>query len=140
HVLPTSRLPIDIIREADGVIVSSDKLAKDMQTRLGIPAERIETAYLASNALPTHLSRSEACQQLGLRPDKRYIIYTGKLLMPEVNLLLDAAARLAMISPGAEVIFVGGNPQILAECHSEVTRRRLRNVRFTGFVAPSQVG
>jgi glycosyltransferase involved in cell wall biosynthesis len=132
-------MPIKIIQEMDGVIVSSNKLARDLEQSLGIPGERIETAYLASNSLPTTISRQDACRELGLSPEKRYVVYTGKLLMPEVSLILDAAECLKTISPDAEVLFVGGNPQILDECHREVARRRIQNVRFAGFIPPARV-
>jgi glycosyltransferase involved in cell wall biosynthesis len=141
HVLPKDRLAIKIVRAMDGVVVSSRKLAADMETQLGIPPERIHTAYLASNALPPpDGGRLEACQRLGLAPEKQYVIYTGKLLMPEVKLLLQAARRLAVISPNAELLFVGGNPEILSKCRGELAKLESRNVRFTGFVAPAEVG
>lgn len=139
HVLPAGKLAIRVVKETDGVVVSSKKLAHDMQARLQIPADRLQRAYLASNAISFNFTRDDACRRLGLPLGKQYITYTGKLLMGEVHLLLDVAQKLSTILPAAELVFVGGNPKILAECRSAVAQRGLENVRFAGFVAPSEV-
>src|SRR5262249_26769031 len=140
HALPRDALAAKVIRACDGVVVSSRKLAEDVEQNLQISPDRILTAYLAPNALPCKMSRVEACHRLGLPGDKRHVVYTGKLLLSEVKLLLKAASCLELNAPGVELVLVGGNRQILAECRGEVSRRRLRNVRFAGFVPPAEVG
>jgi glycosyltransferase involved in cell wall biosynthesis len=67
------------------------------------------------------------------------VVYTGKLLMPEVRLMLDAAGALEKMMPTARMIFAGGNPAVLAECNDEVARRKLTNVQFAGFVPPARI-
>ena len=139
HALPTSPGAVRVFKEVDGVIVSSRKLAADMENVLGISRDRLHVAYLAANALPSTITYEEARKELGLDPERRFILYTGKLLMPEVCLMLDAAEVLARTVPAAQMVFVGGNAKILAECKAEITRRNLQNVSFTGFVAPARV-
>ncbi len=139
HVLPGSKGAIRVAKQADGCIVSSKKLARDMAESLHIDANRLHVAYLAANALSTSVSREEALRELNLDPTLRYVVYTGKLLMPEVKLMLDAAEFLANMMPNARVLFAGGNPAVLAECNAEVARRKLKNVQFAGFVPPARI-
>lgn len=138
HAMLNGKGANQVIQRVDGLIVSSQRLAKDMHQQKAIPLERLQTAYLAPNALPSPLTQAEACHALGL-PPKPYIVYTGKLLMPEVHMVLETAVQIAQTIPEAEFLLVGGNPDILQACEAELHQRGLRNVRFVGFVAPAQV-
>jgi glycosyltransferase involved in cell wall biosynthesis len=95
---------------------------------------------LASNAKPVTLGKEEARRKLNLAIDGNYIVYTGKLLFDEVVEMLEVAERLGRTRPSAVLVLVGGNPEILAKCRSEAGRRKLKNVLFTGFVSPAEVG
>ncbi len=139
HVLPKSPSAVRLAQRADGIVVSSQRLRQDMMERLGIPEERLHVAYLAANVAPCSLDRASACRELGLPEDKRYLVYTGKLVPEEVRRIIDAAAILREKAPDAVVLFVGGNPKILDQLGEELSRRGLDNVRFEGFVAPSRV-
>lgn len=128
-----------VLKQADGIIVSSHQLAHDITAKLDIPDERLQVAYLAANALPAQVGQQEARQQLGIDPTTPYIIYTGKLLMPEVQMVLETAEIVANTNPDALFLLVGGNPNILTVCQAELTKRNLHNVRFVGFVAPVHI-
>jgi len=140
HVLPTAALPIAVLRETDGIVVSSKKLANDIQELLSDQKSRVITAYLASNAPRIDVDKTEARRRLGLSPDLEYIVYTGKLLFDEVVEMLIVAEHLSTIRPSSMFVFVGGNRQILKLCKAEVWRRNLKNVSFVGFVSPAEVG
>jgi len=139
HVLPQGSSAIKVMRSMDGVVVSSRKLARDMQQILGFSPDSIQPAYLASNALTFSGTKEEARSRLGLDTRRHYAIYTGKLVLSEVCLMLDAARHLQTLLPSVDLIFVGGNPDIIKQCEKEVADRALKNVRFTGFVSPAEV-
>jgi glycosyltransferase involved in cell wall biosynthesis len=139
HAMPVSSEAVAVLRRMDGVVVTTRQLAADMVADLGIAPSRVHVAYLAPNAVPSGLSRADACRQLELDPAKRYVVFTGKLLLTEVRLMLDAAQIVGTTAPDTEFLFVGGNPDILPTCQAEAATRGLANVRFTGFVAPSEV-
>jgi glycosyltransferase involved in cell wall biosynthesis len=54
--------------------------------------------------------------------------------------MINVAERLSQLRPSAMLLFVGGNPEILAKCRAEVSQRGLQNVLFTGFISPGEVG
>lgn len=128
-----------VLRAMDGIVVSSKKLAHDMEAGLGIPRENLQVAYLASNSNASGLNQAQARCRLGLSQDKRYITYTGKLVLSELRLILEAAKTVQSAMPDVEFLFVGGNPKILPLCREEADQRSLKNVRFTGFISPAEV-
>jgi glycosyltransferase involved in cell wall biosynthesis len=140
HSLPFNPEAVAVLRRMDGVVVTTRKLARDLAEQHRIDPARIHVAYLAANAVPPAVDPREARRQLGLAPDKRYVVYTGKLNMPEIRLMLDAAGLVAAQRADVEFLFAGGNPDALAEVAREVDARGLHNARFVGFVPPSAVG
>ncbi|MCX6595975.1 MAG: glycosyltransferase family 4 protein [Acidobacteria bacterium] len=103
----------------------------------GVPPERIfrvpyDTDYDAIRYLAPERARS-AGQRFGLDPDRRYLIYAGRLA-PEkrVDLLLKAFVQLAEEFPGWDLLVVGSGPDqaALAALAAPVSAR----VHWTGFV------
>lgn len=82
------------------------------------------------------ISRAEARKQTGLPDNKQLVIYTGSFLPNRgVDVLVRAAPELG----DAEVVLVGGPPDLQAELILEAKRVGATNIRFIGQVRPSEV-
>jgi phosphatidylinositol alpha-1,6-mannosyltransferase len=94
----------------------------------GVDLARIEAARAPREALR---------RDLGL-PEGPLVVYTGKVHRDyrEVHLLLEAARRLP---EQVSLVIVGGREDQVAALRAGVAAEGPANVRFTGFVAPSEV-
>jgi glycosyltransferase involved in cell wall biosynthesis len=70
----------------------------------------------------------------GLRPDRRYFMYSGRLVpVKRVDTLIDAFARLAAARPDWDLLIVGGGP-LEAELKARVPAELTSRVVWTGFI------
>jgi glycosyltransferase involved in cell wall biosynthesis len=139
HSPPRGALRRFVLLRVDGVVANSHALARDL-------CDRGEAAHV----LPTHMGvdlapysalepRDAIRQRLGLPLDRRIAMYTGKIYAgyEEVDLIVRAAALAS--SREVEFVLVGGREDHVDVWRAEVAKRRAGNVRFTGFVPPSEV-
>lgn len=139
HTLPPARLA-RLVQSVDLVVVNSLRLRVDAMSAFDLPRERVLHAPLGPfNDVRPHAMRG-ARDQLGLPRDASIACYSGKMIEPQTEFLLQTAARLRERAPEVKLLLVGGNPSIL-----EWTRRRIADlgladtVILSGFVEPSRV-
>jgi glycosyltransferase involved in cell wall biosynthesis len=130
-----------LIHRLDGVVCISQELATDLRDRLGFPASRTLVAHtgVALERIDRlRVSREEARRRLDLPADARIVVYTGKVHRDyrEVYLLMDAARHLA---DDTLMVIVGGRQDHVTHFRDLVARAGPANVRFPGFVSPSEV-
>jgi glycosyltransferase involved in cell wall biosynthesis len=141
HVPPSGRLARGVLKHVDGVIPVSRILGRELTEHLAIPPERILVAHHGTNMQlieRSRVSREEARKRLGLPLDRQLAVYTGKVNAEyrEINYLIEAAEALP---PTTEMVIVGGRDDQVALLRERVRANGASNVRFTGFVAPSEV-
>ncbi len=137
HTPPRSALHRFILRRVDGVIANSYALARDLDG-------------VIDRVLPTHQGvdlgayeqaddRDALRRRLGLPPDRKLAVYTGKIYFPyeEVEHIVRAAAF--PLSADTLFVLVGGREDHVELWREEIARRDVTNVEFRGFVAPSDV-
>jgi glycosyltransferase involved in cell wall biosynthesis len=129
-----------VVRGSDLVVTNSDTLARDMQERFRIPAERVRHIPLPPyNAVKPHDKR-EARIAIGVPEGAVIACYAGKMTEEHNEFFLETAAMLADRVPDFRFLLVGGNPEIL-----DWTRKRASDLGVTrivilpGFVPPAQV-
>lgn len=104
-------------------------IKKPIQTvSTGIKMERIKIKHLEEQ-------RKMMRRQLGLPPDARLLLYSGRIA-PEKNIpfLLQAFAVIRRQEPRTYLILVGGGPQL-----EDYRQRKEEQVIFTGHIAPEQL-
>ncbi len=88
----------------------------------------------AFTALPP---REELRRELGLEAQRRYVCYAGSLYEGRgIDTLIEAASLLV---DAAEFLIVGGTPEAVDRYRAAASEKGARNVRFTGFVRPTEV-
>lgn len=81
--------------------------------------------------------RAAVQQKFGLRSDRRYFLYSGRLApVKRVDTLIDAFARIAEQRPGWDLLLIGGGP-LEAELRSRVPQSLQGRVAWTGFINDS---
>jgi glycosyltransferase involved in cell wall biosynthesis len=143
HLPPQNALQRFVLGRADRVIANSHALGRDLRARGDVAPERllslhqgVDTELIRSLRMPAN----EARARLGLPPDRRLIVYTGKIYegYEEVEYLLSAARAL---EAREDILFVlvGGRADHVARLRERAVAEGRRNVTFVGFVAPSVV-
>jgi glycosyltransferase involved in cell wall biosynthesis len=140
HVPPARSFQRWVLRHVDGIVAISGVLQSRLSENLGVDASRILVAHQGIKLElieSMRLERDEARARLGLSTTKTLAVYTGKVYdgYGEIDLLLQTARRLP---DDVQLIIVGGR-----EDHVHLLRERTRtegpdNVRFIGFVPPSE--
>jgi len=129
-----------LVRQADLVVTNSQKLADDLGSHFGLPAERILHAPLGPYNDVRPVAKDEARQLLGLPVDAVVACYTGKMTEEHNEFLLQAAAEVEPHVPGLRFLLVGGNPEILSWTRARIAELGLTDgVELPGFVAPARV-
>jgi glycosyltransferase involved in cell wall biosynthesis len=121
-------------------VVTSEKLANDIEDMFGVCRDRILYAPLGPYNPIRPYPKALARHELGLPERVAIAAYVGKLTEDICDFLLRTAGELAEGPNPLQLMIVGGNPAII-----DWTRRRVREmglddvVMLTGFVAPSRV-
>jgi glycosyltransferase involved in cell wall biosynthesis len=139
HTLPRNAYQSSILKNTDGIIANSFALAEDLKPLInGTPIVGTHQGVDLEVYDGLRVSQKEARQKASLPTDSRLVVYTGKVYWGyrEVELLLDAAPHL---NPGTDLVIVGGRADHVDKYKRHIRERGLRNVRFTGFVPPSEV-
>lgn len=139
HTLPPRRLA-RIVRSADILVVNSARLRDDAVRTFGLDPARVLHAPLGPFNDIQPVERDVARDRLGLARDATIVCYSGKMIQPQNEFLLQTAARLREQRPGVRLLLVGGNPGILDWTRRRVAELGLEDtVVLTGFVEPAHV-
>jgi glycosyltransferase involved in cell wall biosynthesis len=129
-----------IIRSADIVVVTSSKLARDVELLLGARRDRILEVPLGPHNDVRDRPKAEAREILGLPSDLPLAAYVGKLTDDICDFLLQTALALARNSDPVRLMLVGGNPLVYGRTKTKIEGRSLEDVvMLAGFVAPAKV-
>lgn len=103
--------------------------AKELETRFGVPAEKIIVEPNAVDLAPYENapSREKARERLNLPPNAKIVVYTGHLYAWKG---VDTLAEAASLMPEIEVYIVGGTEYDLGRYKA---RFNATNLHFTGF-------
>lgn len=139
HTVPRNRLQRRVLELVDGVVANSHALARELGAVTD--ATRVIGTHQGVDLGPYRDAggRDDARSRLGLRLDRRIVVYTGKIYTryEEVELILRAAASPALAD--VDFLLVGGRSDHVAWWRDEARRRGLANVRFAGFVQPKNI-
>jgi glycosyltransferase involved in cell wall biosynthesis len=125
------------IRRADLLLASSAAERETLVERLRVPAERVSVVLTPIDTEAFRpLERTEACEASGLDPDRRYLLFVGRLddRVKRVAALIEAFAGLAPRTPDLDLLVVGegrDGPR-LRELSDRLAPGR---VRFLGWVS-----
>jgi glycosyltransferase involved in cell wall biosynthesis len=126
-------------RRASRVLTLSRRVAREIEERYGVPAERIDVLPLAVDPAAFTLTPGAAAPPLA----PPYLIYLGSVLpRRRIDLLLEAFARLARDHGDLRLVIAGANrlprPAVLAE---QIERLGLRDrVVELGWVPERELG
>jgi glycosyltransferase involved in cell wall biosynthesis len=139
HSLPP-RSTARIVRAADLIVVTSERLAADIQRSFGLDAKRVLYSPLGPHNKIRRLDKRQSRVALGLPLEATVACYVGKMTEEHNEFLLQVARHLASMIPDFRMLLVGGNPEILAWTRSRVRELGLADaVILAGFVAPAKV-
>ena len=139
HSPPTKAYQKRLLRFADGIVVNSHALKKDLEALGHLEGKRalgihqgVDLTYVDS----IRVTRNEARARLDLPQDEFIAIYTGKVsdTYPEIDYYIEAAERL---QGQATIIVVGGRADRVAKIRRRTNH--LQNLRFVEFVPPAEV-
>jgi glycosyltransferase involved in cell wall biosynthesis len=141
HSPPTDRLGRFVLERVDGVIPVSAVLTRELVERLGLSPDRVRTAHHGANLSAieeARIAKKDARSRLGLPLDRRLAVYTGKVNAGyrEIDYLLETTKQL---HDGTEMVIVGGRDDEVRLLRRRAESEGVSNVRFVGFVAPSDV-
>lgn len=130
-----------LVRRLDGIVCISRELATDVERRLGVDPRRVLVAHTGVNLARIErlrVTKAEARTRLGLPLHDRVVVYTGKVHRDyrEMDLLIEAARKLP---EDVLVLIVGGRQDQVGDLRRRVAAQGPDNVRFEGFVAPSDI-
>lgn len=136
----TSRKTGWIARRADLVVVTTSKLAADVQSIFRVKSTRVLHSPLGPyNAIRQH-PKDAARKELDLPSSAVIAAYVGKLTDEITEFLLRAGALVGERVTDFQLMLVGGNPAVLARTRALAERLGIqRIVRLPGFVEPSRV-
>jgi glycosyltransferase involved in cell wall biosynthesis len=137
HVLLDDSLAA-IIRRADLLVVTSERLRRDAQQQLeGLQVESIPLGPF--NPIEP-IDRDVARRELGLPADATFVCYSGKMIHQQLEFFVDVAEGLAELDPPVRLLLVGGNPDILPVYQRRFEERGVADtVQLTGFVEPRYI-
>ena len=143
HLPPPSSLHAAILRACDKIFANTYRLAADLVEQHGLDSHKVVGTHQGVDLErydELRVDRHHARRLLGLPVEGSIIGYTGKVVWGyrEIEHILDAARRLKDLSD-VRFVIVGGRADHVARYREHVQREGLRNVIFTGFVAPNEV-
>jgi glycosyltransferase involved in cell wall biosynthesis len=118
------------------------RLGRAYFERYGVSSSRIwevpyEPDYVSIQELGEELLR-DIREHFGLVYDRRYLIYSGRLVaVKRVDLLLTAFKSIAIDRPNLDLI-IAGDGQLAAELEAMVPQELRHRILWTGFVADAQ--
>jgi glycosyltransferase involved in cell wall biosynthesis len=141
HEPPRRSIEPIVLERVDGVVAMSQILADRLRRELKLDPHRVLVAHQGVDlgaVEDARLDRDPARKLLGLPRDRPLVAYTGKVHdhSSEIDLLLRTARG---IGPDVEMVIVGGREDHVERLRERARREKLRNVTFTGFVAPADV-
>lgn len=132
-----TRLLRQVVRWCDGMMVCG-RLGREYFLQYGAPPERIydfpyEPDYeMIQNLEPQYLEQIR--QRFGLSPDRRRIVYSGRLIsVKRVDLLIDAFAQVASRRPQWDLLIVGDGP-LRNELEARVPESVRSRVQWAGYL------
>lgn len=127
------------LREARGLIFSSDFSRRDFLAECDYPAERTTVALLGVEAGLARLTREEARSRLGVDPDRPILLHVGsEERRKNVESLLDALALLTPRRPDLLLVRVGGSS---SRARRRIARHGLeRHVQYLGGLSDADLG
>ena len=128
------------IRRADRLVVSSQEEREMLIQRFRVAPERISvTLTPIDTSVFRQLGRAMATRLAGLDPDRRYILFVGRLDDPvkRVSALIRSLAGLAAVHPDVDLLVAGEGPdgQGLRRLAAELAPGR---VRFLGWMTGAE--
>jgi glycosyltransferase involved in cell wall biosynthesis len=141
HLPPRRPHQRAILRDADGVVANSHALARDLVEMGAVPADRVIGTHQGIDldlVEELRVGRDEARARLGLPQGRKLVVYTGKIYWGyrEVEHILEAAR---MVGGDVEFVMVGGRADHIERYREYIAGSGIGNVRFVGFVPPSEV-
>ena len=114
---------------ADGAVVYAS-VGKNILPSYGIPTERVFVAYNSNNSEELLRIKKELSEeQSALLPNNHRVIHIGRLVKwKRVDLLIDAFAKVLPDFPDAELLIVGGGPEM------ENLQRRVHDLNIASSV------
>ncbi len=129
-----------IINHMDGLIVISHALKNVVVNQTGFPKNKIVIGRMGVNL--DNYGPNGAVEDIRKlfninSPSHPIVVYTGKLAKnwKEIRYIIEAAKQL----PEINFILVGGKPQAVLYWDKECQAQGIKNVHFTGFIAPGDV-
>ena len=128
------------LRRADCLIPSSEAEQQRLERRYGIPVNRLPIILTPMNTqVFRRLDRGAACRAVGLDPQRRHILFMGRLVdgVKRVSALIRAFANSARHHPDADLVIAGDGPngKDLRNLAEELVPGR---VHFSGWVAGAE--
>jgi len=140
HIPPKGRLGLlgTLIARLDHVFVISENLKKYFTARghnkVDVLPDGVDMANIKGNGESNF--RQEMRRKLSVSEQEKIVCYAGHLYPYKgVEDLIDAAGGM----PSVVVLIIGGMPEDVERCQAHSTARGYENVRFTGFVRPSEI-
>lgn len=140
HIPPKGRFGLlsHLVTKLDHIFVISGNLKKYFTERgynnVDVLPDGVDVESILRADMQT--VRRRLRQNLGVQEETNIICYAGHLYPYKgVEDLIDAAGGIADVI----VLIVGGMPSDVDRCKAYATSKKFKNVRFTGFVQPSEV-
>ncbi len=128
-----------VIKRMDGLVTISQALKDYVVKYTGFDAGNIVVGRMGVNLehYKPHLSISELRKNLKIKDNGCLAVYTGKVpkSSPELIYILKAAKK----APDISFMVVGGRLEIVEHWKKLCRLHNIENVKFTGFVKPSEV-
>jgi colanic acid biosynthesis glycosyl transferase WcaI len=122
-----------VYRLSDRIIVLSDGFRRTLEAR-GVPTDKIDVVpvWLDPDEIRPSSRDNDWRREHGIALEKTVVLYAGTIgLVSGAEVVVDAAARLG---DRDDILFLFvGEGRVKDELESEVSRRRLANVRFLPF-------
>jgi glycosyltransferase involved in cell wall biosynthesis len=143
HAPPKNAFQRFILKRTDRVVANSFALGTELLKRDDVVEERLLATHQGVDLdliEQRRLSKAEARMRLGLPPDKKLVVYTGKIYVGyrEVEHLLEAA-KLLEDHPDILFVLVGGRNDHVSRFRERINTEQRTNVQFMGFVPPRAV-
>ena len=117
----------------NSIVIAPSEYSKRILSRIGV-----KNVVVVPNGVnpPSEISKSYARRKFGIRPKERIILYMGRIGHEKnLNFLVSVSDKIAEL--GATLV-IGGSGPALSELEDYVSKNRLPNIKFLGFVSESE--
>jgi glycosyltransferase involved in cell wall biosynthesis len=123
-----------VAKKSEAIITYSKFVKDDLVQFAKISPEKITVIPLAADPI------SDEPEPLHALADKRFIMYVGRPL-PHKNLerLIEAFVKIKATHPDVVLVLAGKKDSVYRQIESDVVRRTIKNVIFTGFVTEGRL-